>query len=513
MTAPELEDEETTAANASDETGADEAGAEEAAEEVVKMALEVKVDKPSACQRHVTVAVSREDINRYFKKAFDELVPKAELPGFRAGRAPRKLVETRFKEQIADQVKGKLVMESMTQISDEQAFSAISEPDFDYNSIILPDQGPLRYEFKIEVRPEFDLPAWQGMKLERPMHEYSETEVNVYLKKLLARYAKTVESTEPVADGDLLKLELTFNHDGKQIAQTTENEVAVRPTLTFKDAKLEGFETLVIGKNVNDIVETKVPISAEADNDVLRGQQVELTLKIVGVQKYEYPELTEGFLDRIGGFADEAELRTEVRKQLEKQLSYQQRQRVRQQITSLLTVAANWDLPPEMLRRQARRELDRAVMELQSHGFNKDAIRSHANELQQNILAYTARSLKEHFILERIAEDQKIDAVEDDYTHEIELLAEQNDESPRRVRARLEKQGSMDTLRNQIIERKVIDLIESQARFEEVPHIPAKTETSPIEFAIAGQTAIIPDAKYGNETPNPGVPQLKKEQS
>lgn len=492
-----------------EQTGTEEGA--EAAEEKVKMALDVKVDKPSACQRHVTVAVSREDIDRYFKEAFDELVPKAELPGFRAGRAPRKLVESRFKEQVADQVKGKLVMESMTQISDDQKFSAISEPDFDYNSIVLPDEGPLRYEFKIEVRPEFDLPAWEGMKLERPVHTYNEGEVDDYLKKLLARYAKVVDSTEPVAAGDLLSVELTFSHDGKQIAQTTESNVAVLPTLTFRDAKLEGFDKLVIGKNINDVVEAKLPISAESDNAELSGKEVDVTIKITGVQKYEYPELTDGFLDRIGGFVDEAELRSEVKKQLEKQLSYQQRQRVRQQITSLLTVAANWDLPPDMLRRQARRELDRAVMELQSHGFAPEAIRSHANELQQNILAYTSRALKEHFILERIAEDQKIDAEEKDFEDEIALIAEQNDESVRRVRARLDKQGAMDTLRNQIIERKVIDLIESKATFNEVPYVPPKTESSPIDFAVAGQTAIIPEAKYGNDAVTPGTPQIKKD--
>lgn len=476
------------------------------------MNLDVKVDKPSACQRHVTVAVSREDIDRYFKQAFDELVPKAELPGFRAGRAPRKLVESRFKEQVADQVKGKLVMESMTQISEDQQFSAISEPDFDYNSIVLPDEGPLRYEFKIEVRPEFDLPAWEGMKLERPVHSYSEGEVDDYLKKLLTRYAKVVPSEGAVQAGDLLTLELTFNYEGKQIAQKTEEEVAVRPTLTFSDAKLEGFDKLVIGKNPGDVVEAKLPISAEADNDELRGKQVDLSIKITGVQKYEYPELTDGFLDRIGGFVDEAELRSEVQKQLEKQLSYQQRQRVRQQITSLLTVAANWELPPDMLRRQARRELDRAVMELQSHGFTHDAIRSHANDLQQNILAYTSRALKEHFILERIAEDQKIEAEEADFEEEIKLIAEQNDESVRRVRARLDKQGAMDTLRNQIVERKVIDLIESKATFNEVPYVPPKNEASPIDFAVAGQTAIIPEAKYGNDAVTPGTPTIPKEE-
>jgi trigger factor len=502
MSAPELEDEVTS-----------EAGGEEAAstEEKVKMNLEVKVDKPSACQRHVVVAISREDIDRYFKQAYDELVPKAELPGFRAGRAPRKLVESRFKDQVAEQVKGRLVMESMTQISEEQQFSAISEPEFDYNSIVLPDEGPLRYEFKIEVRPEFDLPQWEGMKLERPVHEFTDEEVDTYLKKLLTRYAKTVDSGEPVKSEDLVELELTFSLDGKQIAHTTESGVVVRPVLTFKDTKLEGFDTLVIGKNVGDVVETKVTISAESDNEELRGKEVDLAIKIVGVRKYEYPELTEGFLDRIGGFVDEAELRSEVKKQLEKQLSYQQRQRVRQQITSLLTVAANWELPPDMLRRQARRELERAVMELQAHGFSQDAIRSHMNELQHNILAYTARALKEHFILERIAEDQNIDATEEDFVKEIELLAEQNDESPRRVRARLEKQGAMDTLRNQIIERKVIDLIESKATFTEVPYTPPKTETSAIDFAVAGQQAIIPEAKYGNDAVTPGTPQIPKD--
>jgi trigger factor len=151
-------------------------------------------------------------------------------------------------------------------------------------------------------------------------------------------------------------------------------------------------------------------------------------------------------------------------------------------------------------------------MELQSHGFNQDAIRSHANELQQNIMQYTARSLKEHFILERIAEDQKIDAEEADYEKEIELIAEQNDESPRRVRARLDKQGSMDTLRNQIIERKVIDLIESQAKFSEVPYVAPKADSAAIEFAIAGQLSdVIPDAKYGNEAVTPGMPTLPKD--
>ena len=90
--------------------------------------------------------------------------------------------------------------------------------------------------------------------------------------------------------------------------------------------------------------------------------------------------------------------------------------------------------------------------------------------LRQNSRISTARALKEHFILERIAEEQEIDADEADYDAEIGVIARQTNDTPRRVRARLEKRGSMDVLRNQIIERKVVDLILASAVFKEVPY-------------------------------------------
>src|SRR5690606_10796262 len=165
-----------------------EAGQEQQ-EQPQKLNLEVKVDKRGACQRHVTVTVAREDIDRYFQKAFDDLAPKAEVPGFRAGRAPRKLVESRFKERIADQVKGSLLMDSMTQINEDQQFSAISEPDFDFDAIDIPDDGPLTFEFDLEVRPEFALPVWKGLSLEKPVREYTDEEITRHLKNVLARFS------------------------------------------------------------------------------------------------------------------------------------------------------------------------------------------------------------------------------------------------------------------------------------------------------------------------------------
>src|SRR5206468_9408433 len=128
-----------------------------------------------------------------------------------------------------------------------------------------------------------------------------------------------------------------------------------------------------------------------------------------------------------------------------------------------LTKSAKRNLPQKLLKRQARRELERADMELKSAGFTDDVIQQHANRLRQNSLKTTETALKEHFILERIAEDNKLDAESSDYDHEIRQIAAQSGESARRVRARMEKRGQIDTLRNQIVERKVINLITEHA--------------------------------------------------
>src|SRR6056297_4014465 len=94
-------------------------------QEKTPLSLEVNVDKSSTCERHVTVTVAREDIDRYLREAFDELKQKAEVPGFRPGRAPRKLVESRFKDQIEERVKGSLLTDALAQLGDEQQFTAI----------------------------------------------------------------------------------------------------------------------------------------------------------------------------------------------------------------------------------------------------------------------------------------------------------------------------------------------------------------------------------------------------
>lgn len=474
-------------------------------EESQRLDLDISVDERGSCERHITVSVSREDIDRYFDKEFSEIMTTAQVPGFRSGRAPRKLVESRFRKDVSEKVKNELLMDSLSQVNEEEEFSAISEPDIDPEAVKLPDEGAMTFEFDLEVRPEFEVPKWKGLSIKEPVREFSDEDVDRTLQELLGRRGRLVPSDGPAEEGDYITANLTFKHGDEVLSHAEEEVIRIRPVLSFRDGKIKTFGRLMSGAKGGDTVETEVKLSDSAPNKALRGRKVKAIFDVLEVKKLELPELTTELLDELGGFELEADLRDAVKDQLERQLEYEQRRQAREQVTDALTVVADWKLPPELLKRQSNRELERAVMELQRSGFGEEEIRAHENELRQNSEVATARALKEHFILERIAEDEEVEADEADYDQEIQLIADNAHESPRRVRARLEKSGSMDVLRNQIIERKVIELILEQAKFKKVPYDIEKTDTAAIDQSAGGhQESEIPQAKFDSLEAAPG---------
>jgi trigger factor len=470
--------------------------------------LDVAIEKVSTCQRRVRVTIPREDIVRYQDEALGELVPTALLPGFRPGRAPRQLVNSRFKSELSDQIRSKLLTDAMTQVSEQQKLAPISEPELDVAAVLLPSEGPMTFEFSIEVRPEFDMPQWKGLAISRPAREISEADVAEAMTNLLADRGRFVPHDGPPAAGDLIVATLRFRDGDRVVSEAAETEIVVRPKLSFADAELPGFDTLVKKAKAGSTVSTTVRVADEAAAEELRGKDVGLEIEILEVKKHELPELTPALLEELGGFESQEALEALVRKQLESQLEWHRRRQVRQQVASALTASAGWDLPPELLKRQAQRELERAILELRRSGFDDDAIRRHVNELRQSVLASTARALKEHFILERIAEEEGIADTAADYDEEIRAIAAQSGESPRRVRAGLERRGLMDVLRNQIIERKTIELVTSHAAFKDIPFDFPRPDAEAIDHAVCGSVIgdeEIPTATQAEAAPRPGV--------
>ncbi|WP_413431037.1 trigger factor [Crateriforma spongiae] len=468
--------------------------------------LDVSVESPQACLRQVVVKIPQSEVERYREDAFSELVPEAQVPGFRAGRAPRKLVEKQFKDRIGDQVKGALLMDSLAQVTEQQEFSAISEPDFDYESIELPDSGDFVYQFSIEVRPDFDTPKWEGLELTKPVEDVGDADIDEALERVLSRYGKSEATDEPAEMGDTLLLTATFKDGDNLLSTMDEERIKLQGTLSLSDAMAPKFGETMLGIKEGESRDVEVVLSDGLEDEDLKGKTVTATFVAVEVYKVQMPELTPSFLEELGDFESEDELRSFVKDSLTRQADYRTQQALRGEVVEKLTGSAEFELPPNLVKRQTARELERKILELRRSGFAEDDIRRFVNATRQNAQASTEAALREHFILEQIAEEQEIDADAGDFDQEVALIAQQSDQPERRVRARLEKSGQMDALRNQIVERKVIELIVEKAKVTEEKVDSPKGESDD-SFAVyhsvvaSADEEAIPEAQYEDNTP------------
>lgn len=461
-----IDEEPTETATEPSEQPAEEKGDGE--EKKKRLNLAVELQEVGPCRKRIKVSIPQEDITDHFNEQFTELVENAEVPGFRPGHAPRRLIEKKYRKEVAEQVKRKLLMESLEQLDEEQKLHVIAEPQIDFATIEVPESGPMIYEFEVEVSPDFELPNYKGVRVKRPVKEFGEADVNKQLERFLESYAQLVPKTGAAEAGDFLVTDIVFSDGEQEISRTTELSLRIQPVLRFRDGTIEGFANAMVGVRADDVRRLDVVISDEAPNASLRGRKIQAEFVVKDLKRLRLPELNAEFLQQIG-YDSEVQLRDALYSVLRRRLEYEQRRVARQQLMAQLLQSVRIDLPQDLVKRQVQSTLRRRVLELQNAGLSDDEIRRRQVELHQQSITVTQQSLREHFVLAKIAEAEELKVTPQDVDNQIELMAIQSEESPRRVRARLEKQGLLESLEIQILEQLAVDRALEYAQYEDVP--------------------------------------------
>jgi trigger factor len=434
-----------------------------------KLKQNVEIHDAGPCKKHIKVTVERPDIDARFEDKYKELAKdhRTTVDGFRPGKAPRVLLVRRFQKDVKEQVRAEVLMASLEQLAEDNNLNPLSPPDIDPGKIDIPDEGPMVYEFDVEVRPEFELANYKELKLKRPTYPITDADVEREEKRILEGAGQIVPKPgdPPVVDlGDIITADITTRYNGKVIHTVPEARLRVDSRLALKDGVAENFGDVMKGAKDGETRTVDIVLSGNVADQALRGQTVQADFHVNDIKTVRLPELTPALLDSFGVRSQE-QLRELIRVSLERRLEYAQRQSARTQVLEQLAGDANWELPQDLLRRQARRTLQRRVMEMRNAGMAEDEIAGRQRLLQQDVLQSTANALKEHFVLQKIAELEKIEIQEEDIDEEIERLASRSDESPRKVRARLEREDLIETLATELLERKALDLVLSSAEY------------------------------------------------
>jgi trigger factor len=307
MSQPELEaDPESPSQNDREPEAADSGKTEP---EKRKLKLDVQITDVGPCKKHLKVEIAAEEVERQFDESLGKFRKEAAVPGFRPGRAPRLLVQKRYKKEVSGQVKSTLLMSCMEQLDEDYKLNPITQPQLDLEAIEIPDEGPLKFELDIEVQPEFQVPEYKSLKLERPVREVTEPDIDKQQKTFLERYARLVPKTTGGAEmDDYVTADLTFHKGGVRLNQAKEVQFRLLTELRFQDGRIPQLDKALLGAKPGESRESEAKIGTSSPDPAIRGQTIQVEFLIHELKSLRLPELDAAFLDKIG-FDSVADLR------------------------------------------------------------------------------------------------------------------------------------------------------------------------------------------------------------
>jgi trigger factor len=443
---------------------------------------QIEVEELGACKRRLTVSVPKDTIQAEVAHTFDELMTSAAVPGFRRGRVPRRLVEARFAEAVRDQVKEQLITRSYEEAVAQHHLEPVGTPDI--QDVEFDPEVQLKYRVTLEVRPAFAVEGYEGLELVKPPVAVSDEEAGQALERLREReaYYEPVEGAV-FGEGCLAIVDCTVTVDGEPYIKREQAELPAG-TGNWLRMLSDDVGGPLLGKTKGAEVTFSTVIRPDFPDATKQGKVAEVWVKFAEVRERRLPAADDEFARRLKAENLE-DLKMQIRRELTRQKEADADAVVRRQLTDALLAKFAVELPEELLREHAEDVGRRQRLELQYRGIPLAEVDKHAGELAEASAKQAARDFKLLFILEKIAEKEKVFATEQDVENEVALLAANYRVRPPRMRAELERRRMLGELRVRIRERKTIDLLLSKATIKEGAAAPGAGSEAPASAPAA----------------------------
>ena len=453
----------------------------------------VTIEEAGPCKKKVTIEIVREKIKKAIDEQYDELGKEALVPGFRKGRAPRRLLEKRFGKETTEQIKLTLLDNASKSAIEENKLQTLGEPDIDVDNIKMPDEGSLIFDFEVEVRPEFDLPQLEGIPVTRTKLEVTDEQIDREIEQMqrwsgvwTPREEGSVELEDQIIADAILKIE------GIEEDEKLDNiEIHVRKNGFIGTIPVEKLDELLVGANAGQTKETSVEVPKTFFREEYRGKKVDIQISIKDIKWLKPAELDENILKRYG-VEDKDELREKIHDTLHDRLEAQGRAEMTGQISEYLLDKTNLDLPVNIVAEQASSVLQRQYTNLLMRGLSREQIGEQIEQLQAGSEQQAEQQLKTFFIMDKIADKLDIDVSKEEINGHIAQLAMQRQQRPEKMKEDMERDGSLVQLTLEVRQNKCISkLLETAVITEKKPEKAkkAKKAKKPVKKATNKKVA------------------------
>ncbi|QSF44133.1 trigger factor [Paenibacillus tianjinensis] len=426
------------------------------------------------------VEVEAERVAAALDKAFNKVVKKANVPGFRKGKVPRPIFESRFGvESLYQDAIDILLPEVYGEAVEQTDIFPVDRPEVDIEQFAKGQA--FIFKAKITVKPEVKLGQYKGLEVPAQKAEVTEDELNAELKRLQERHAELVVVEEgAAANGDIAVIDFDGSVDGVPF----EGGAAERHSLELgSNSFIPGFEEQVVGMATGDFkdVEVTFPEAYHAEN--LAGKAAVFKVKLHEIKRKQLPELDDEFAKDVSEFDTLEEYKADLKAQLESRKQDELKGIRETAVVDAAAANADVEIPEAMINSEVQNMVRDFDNRLRQQGMNMDMFLSFSGQTREDLEGQmksdAEKRVRNNLVLEVIAKEENIEVSEEEVNQELATMAESFKRSPEEIRSILAANGSLSSLSEEISLRKTIDLlIASSVEVEAAEEAPAAEEAS-----------------------------------
>ncbi len=420
----------------------------------------------------VVVEVEEAEFDKELDAAFRRLAKEVRLPGFRPGKAPRKVLEARIGQGYArEEAFRHSLPDYYSKAVIEHEVDVIAPPEIDITDGM--DSGGVTFDAVVEVRPSIEIEGYKALEVEIPRIDVTDEDVEEAVDRLRGQFSELETVERPAAEGDRVSIDIAATHLGDPVPGMTADDYSYE--VGSGATGIPEIDEHLLGASAGDELEftAEYPNTGDDDDDEEEEEPLHFTVKVNAVQEDVLPEATDEWVAEHSEFATLADLRSDYRKRMEQSRIHQGLAARRNKIAEAIADLVDDDIVPDaMVSGEVENRIQDMAMRLQAQGLSLEQYLQYSGQDPQSMTAEMTEaarsSAKLDLALRAIATQEAITVADDEIDSELETAAAQFDRPVDELKAEFTEHGHLPQVRADLLKSKTLDwLITKTKVFDE----------------------------------------------
>jgi trigger factor len=418
------------------------------------------VSTATDCKRSLDIEIPVEEVETAQDRVTQSLKQRVRLPGFRPGKAPVSLIKSRFESEIRSEVIESLVPAAFRKQVDKEELKVVGTPDI--SDLHFEAGEPIRFKAEFEVAPDVEVGEYRGLPVKYAEPTVSEEEVDQRLETMRESKADYVNvDPRPIETGDHILAHLRSVSGLEEPVDQDSLQIEVGGPDT-----LQAFTDHLIGAQPDETKEFDITYPEDYGSEKLAGKTVQFQLTPKVIRRKELPVLDDEFARDLGDYQSLTELRDAVHKTIFREKQAAAQHAAKEELIDRLVESHDFPIPEAYVDYQIENQTRARLREITGQDVDLAKLNLNWKDIKEKQRDKAVRSVKAALLLDRIADRESIHATNDEVDHELQHIARHEREPVPAVRNRLQKDGSLGRVADNIQSQKTLDFLFEQAKKE-----------------------------------------------